>query len=84
MSDTNKSDIARIKSQIAMEYEATQQLFTGFTSTARHDFITKRQENIGLYCQELMQYIPEQEAIAMLVEAMDAIQSPLSSSGNTS
>ncbi|HEY0757359.1 MAG TPA: hypothetical protein VGD98_25625 [Ktedonobacteraceae bacterium] len=43
------SDVARIRRQIALEYEASRRVFADFTTTAMHEFITKRQENIAVF-----------------------------------
>lgn len=79
-----KSEVARIRKQIELEYQASQRVFTDFTPTARHEFITKRQENIGVCFEELSKLMPPEEAIAMVAETLNALQSPCSFSGNTS
>ncbi len=42
MSDLHKSEIARFREQQALEEEAIKLAFSGFTITARHDFIVAR------------------------------------------
>jgi len=80
----HNSEIARLRNQIAMEYQAAQQVFTGFTFQGQHTFITKRQENIGACYRELLHHLSPQEAMATLIEATESIQPSFSSSGNTS
>ena len=62
------SDVARLREQIAAEYQAVNQVFTGFTPTARHQFITKRQENIAACFEELKQQVGPGEAMAILMQ----------------
>lgn len=69
-----ESEVARIRRQIELEYEACTRLFTDFTPTARHEFITKRQENIGGYFEELSRIMPPEEAIVIVAETLNAIQ----------
>ena len=70
MNETNTSEVARLREQIALEYEATQRVFTDFTATARHEFITKRQETIAACFQELQQHMTPLEAAAMVSETL--------------
>jgi len=62
----NQSEIARIREQITLEYQSTNFVFNGFTPTARHDFITKRQENIAGYFEELQLHISPEEAMKLI------------------
>jgi len=66
MSETNRSEVARLKERIACEYQAANRLFTDFTPTARHTYITRRQETIAAYFQELQQYVTAEEAAAIV------------------
>ncbi len=63
MNETNKSEVACLREQIELEYQATQRVFTDFTPTAKHEYITKRQENIGVCFEELKKLLPPEEAI---------------------
>jgi len=79
------SEIARIREQIRLEYEASNRVFTDFTPTAAHEFITKRQENIEGCYTELIQYMSPVEAIQLMGQVEQDIYGPFSSvSGNTS
>jgi len=82
MNETNKSEAARLREQIELEYQATQRMFTDFTPTARHEFIIKRQENIAACFEELKKLIPPEETIVILVETLDPLQPSGSSSGS--
>lgn len=79
-----QSEIARLRERIEQEYLASKRVFTNFTPTAKHEYITKRQENIGLCFDELSKIMPPEEAIALVAETLNALQSPGSLSGNTS
>jgi len=76
------SEVAAIREQIAREYEASKQVFDGFTATAAHAFITARQENIEACYTELIQYMSPPEAIQFMVEVENSLQPSVS--GNTS
>ena len=69
----NKSEVARLREQIELEYQACQRLLTGFTPTARHDFITKRQENIARYFQDLTRYMSAEEAIMFVANVENGV-----------
>lgn len=73
MNETNKSEVARLREQIELEYQACQRVFTDFTPTGRHEFIIKRQENIEACYQELKQYIGPEEAIKVMIQAEIAV-----------
>ena len=62
------SEVARLRAQIALEYQASQRVFTDFTLTARHEFITKRQENIAAYFEELKQHMSPEDAVLTMMQ----------------
>jgi hypothetical protein len=78
------SDVARLRERIEQEYRASQRVFTEFTPTAKHEYITKRQENIGICFEELSKLMPPEEAIVLVAETLNALQSSGSLSGSTS
>lgn len=84
MEATNKSEVARLREQIELEYQASQRVFTDFTATARHDYIAKRQENIGVCFEELKKLMTAAEAIALVADTLNTAQSSGPVSGNTS
>ena len=84
MEATNKSEVARLKAQIELEYQAAQRVFTDFTPTAKHAYITQRQENIGVCFEELSKLMPREDAIALVAETLSALPSSCSASGSTS
>jgi len=64
----SQSEVARIREQIALEYQSVQQIFGGFTPTAKHEFITRRQENRASHFEELKQYMSHEEAMNVLIQ----------------
>jgi hypothetical protein len=80
MNGIHTSEVARLREQIALEYQTAKNVFTGFTPTARHAYITKRQENIAGYFAELKQYMSGEEAFTLLLQVENEVY-PLPSSG---
>ncbi len=78
-----QSEVARLREQIELEYQASQRVFTDFNLTARHEYITKRQDTIGNCFEELSKLMPPEEAIAIVAEVLNG-QSSSFFSGNTS
>jgi hypothetical protein len=65
----SKSEVARIRALIALEYEAVQQGMKGMATTARHDFIRQRQQTILCYIRDLSGIIGESEATRLAFES---------------
>ena len=63
-----KSEVARIKRQIALEYEAAAGVFTLPSIVSQHDFIEHRQEKLGDYFEELTQHMSPEEAIRIFMQ----------------
>lgn len=80
----SQSEVTRLREQIRLEYEASQRIFTHFTPTAKHAYITKRQENIGVCFEELSKLLSPQEAIVIVVETLSGLQSSCSLPERTS
>jgi hypothetical protein len=64
----HKSEVARIREQIAREYQSAQQIFDGFTPTAKHEYLTKRQENLEMYFEELKKHISLEDAMQIFMQ----------------
>jgi len=64
----SQSEIARIREQIALEYQSAQFVFSRFTATAQHEFLTKRQENVASYFEELQKHMPPEAAMQLLIQ----------------
>jgi len=65
-----RSEVARLLSQISAEYEAAQRGLTGLTyGMSQHDFITARMENMGQIHSQL-QLLVGDTAIAMIADRL--------------
>ena len=70
---TNVSEVAQLQEQIAAEYMAAKLGLLGLNAgTGRHDFITARQERIGVLHEQL-QGIVGDTAIALVAETLTNI-----------
>ena len=68
------SEIARLRQRITEEYEAAMRGLSGFASgSARHQFITRRMEQIGTYHETLQHLVGEQEATRIMAETLEAL-----------
>jgi methyltransferase-like protein len=76
------SEVANLREKIALEYQAAKQVFTNFTPTARHEFITKRQENIAAYFEDLKQHMSPDEAILLIIQVDNEIHGFSASGGS--
>jgi hypothetical protein len=73
MNETNKSEVARIKQQIAIEYQAASRVFTDFNAKARHAYLTARQEKLGVCLEELTLYMSPDEAMQTFIQVQAEI-----------
>lgn len=65
----NKSEVARLRESIRLSYEAAQRaLYDPALGTAKHEFITKRMENMQQAHAELQTIIGEEEAIKLVAQ----------------
>jgi hypothetical protein len=65
------SEVARLRQQITLEYEAATRGLHGLASgTSQHAFITKRMEQIADCHEALKVLVGEQEAIKLVAEAL--------------
>ena len=69
MNETNQSEVARIKQQIAIEYQAASRVFNEFNAKARHAYLTARQEKLGACLEELTHYMGPEEAMQTFIQA---------------
>jgi hypothetical protein len=66
-----RSEVARLLSQISAEYEAAQRGLTGLTyGMSQHDFITARMENMGQIHSKLRLIVGD-TAIAMIADRLN-------------
>lgn len=60
---TNESEVARIRHQIDLEFEALQRIKSGLAvGTARHDFIQARMQTVDVCQDELEQLVGDAQA----------------------
>jgi hypothetical protein len=64
----SKSAVARLRQQIALEYEAAERALSAPAITARHEFITKRMEAMWSHFQALEQVVGTDEAKKLINE----------------
>ncbi len=68
----SQSEVARLRQQIALEYEAAQRgLYSFAEGTSQHAFITARLENIAACHDALKVLVGEQEAIKIVAETVE-------------
>ena len=66
-----RSEVARLLTQISAEYEAAQRGMSGLAyGTSQHDFITARMDNIGQIHSQLQSLVGE-AAIAMIADQLN-------------
>ncbi len=64
----NQSEVARIREQITLEYQSAQLVFHGFCEVTKHEFLTKRQENLALHFEELKKHLSPEEAMRLFIQ----------------
>lgn len=64
----SQSEIARIREQIALEYQSAQFVFSGFNEVAKHEYLTSRQERIANHFEELQKHMTPEEAMQILIQ----------------
>jgi hypothetical protein len=70
-----RSEVARLLSQISAEYEAAQRGLTGLSyGISQHEFITARMENMGRIHNQLQSIVGD-AAIAMIAETLNTTHS---------
>ncbi len=70
-----RSEVARLLSQISAEYEAAQQGLTGLSyGVSQHEFITAKMENMGRIHSQLQSIVGD-AAIAMIADTLNTTHS---------
>ncbi len=68
----NNSEVARLRMQIEQEHEASVWALSGLAGgTARHDFIQRRLEHMGIAHTGLIKLLGEEQATAMVCEIFE-------------
>lgn len=68
MINNNNSEIARLRQQIAVEYEAAERALHSPTITAPHEFITKRMERMWEHVQAAEQVVGKESMQQVFAE----------------
>jgi hypothetical protein len=72
-----RSEVARLLSQISVEYEAAQRGLTGLAyGASQHDFITARMEHMGQIHDQL-QLLVGDAAIEMIANRLSTLNQPV-------
>lgn len=70
----SSSEVARLRRQIRLEYEAAQRGLTGLAEgSAQHAFITRKMENMEMCYSMLKNLIGESQATQVLTETLEHI-----------
>jgi hypothetical protein len=64
-----ESEVARIRRQIELEYEAARRGLEDYAIASRHQFIAARMQRVSQYHQELAQLVGDQKATEIVLEA---------------
>lgn len=65
----NRSEVARLREQVALEYEAMMQGLSGFAEgMAMHEFISARMARVGDFHDELAKEIGEDKATKIICD----------------
>jgi hypothetical protein len=71
---SKNSEVARLMQRIQQEYEAAQRALNDTAyGTARHDFISRRLENVGSCQQALQAMVGEQEGARLTATAIEQV-----------
>ena len=69
---SQQSEVARLRQQIALEYEAATRGLHGLAlGTAQHAFITQRMENMAAHHVSLQRLVGADEAAKLLAETLE-------------
>jgi hypothetical protein len=68
----NLSEVARLREKIDCEHQAASWAMSGQAiGTARHWFISRRMEHIGVYQEQLAVLVGEQASMAIVIEILE-------------
>jgi len=85
MNTEHGSEVAHLLAQIDMEYQAASGSLTGYTPTARHDYITARHRNIDACRKQLIPLVGQSQATELVAATIwpdfDATQTSQTTKG---
>jgi len=64
----SRSEVAKLREDIRLSYEAAQRALNDPAMVGRHDFIQKREENIGACFVELTKYVEPNQAVEIIAQ----------------
>ena len=65
------SEVAQLLQQIEQEHQSARWALTGLASgTARHDFINRRMENIGVIHEQLKEQVGPETALTLVADSL--------------
>jgi hypothetical protein len=70
----NKSEVARLRESIRLSYEAAQSALYDPAMVGKHEFITKRMENMQQAHARLQTIVGANEAIRLVIQTLESIQ----------
>ena len=65
------SEVAQIKEKIELEIQAMRAALDGYAVVSSHELIHHKYDQIGIYVEQLQQYMGTREAAQMMVHAFD-------------
>jgi hypothetical protein len=69
----NQSEVAQLRERIAREHQAAEWAVTGLAEgNLKHQFITRRMEQMGVHQERLASLIGEEASMAMVCSILDA------------
>lgn len=68
------SEVARLLESIRLSYESAYLAMHGTAIVSKHEFITKKMENMQEAHAELQTIVGEQEAIKLVVETLENVE----------
>jgi hypothetical protein len=84
MNNTNKSEVARLLEEIRLSYESAYVAMHGPAIVAKHEFISKKLENMQHSHAQLQTIVGEHEAIKLVAETLDTVGEVQKSQGQSS
>ncbi len=67
----SKSEVAQLREKIELEIQAMRRVFDGYAVVSRHDVINHKYDQIGEYVDQLQLHMDKEEALLLLVKALD-------------
>lgn len=69
----NNSEVAQLLESIRLSYESAYLAMHGVAIVAKHEFISKKLENVQCFHAQLQTIVGEHEAIKLVVQTLDGV-----------